>query len=78
MSKKIKQPKSREIGKSKISVEKKKTLIDPRYKNTFWTTILIIVLTIFFIINNTREEPKSGSYPPGYNPDSAMKQLNKF
>lgn len=46
--------------------EQKKHLIDPKYKNTFWTAVTVIVLLIFFIINNTKSEPEKGSYPPNY------------
>lgn len=45
----------------------KKPLIDPRYKNTFWTIVTIIVLSIFFIVNNTKSEREKGDYPPQYN-----------
>ena len=48
--------------------KEKKPLIDPKYKNTFWTVVILIVLAVFFIINNTRNEVKEGPYPPGYHP----------
>lgn len=57
--------KERQIGKNTRPA--KKPLIDPRYKNTFWTGVVIVILIIFFIINNTREVPESGPYPPTYN-----------
>lgn len=56
--------KDRQIGKKPQHV--KKHLIDPKYKNTFWTAVIIVVLIIFFIINNTREVPERGPYPPTY------------
>jgi len=37
-----------------------------KHKSTLWTVIVLIVLTIFFIINNTREVPDEGPYPPNY------------
>jgi hypothetical protein len=46
----------------------KKPLIDPKLKNTIWTVITIIVLLVFFIVNNTRTEPEEGPYPPNYSP----------
>jgi len=55
----------RKIGKQVIT---KKPLIDPKLKNTIWTILTIIVLLIFFIINNTRTEPEEGPYPPNYTP----------
>ncbi|MFZ1280504.1 MAG: hypothetical protein WAR59_06695 [Ignavibacteriaceae bacterium] len=55
----------RKIGKQ---VVEKKPLIDPKVKNTIWTVITIIVLLVFFIINNTRTEPEEGPYPPNYSP----------
>jgi hypothetical protein len=55
--------KDRQIGKKQ---PEKKHLIDPRYKNTFWTLVILIILLIFFIINNTREVPERGPYPPNY------------
>lgn len=76
MAKKTQKPTERQFGKTKL--QKKKPLIDPRYKNTFWTTVTIIVLIVFFIINNTRFVPEQGPYPPRYNaatepaPDSTI------
>lgn len=64
MAKKTLKEKERQIGKTKIE---NKPLIDPRYKNAFWTTVILIILLIFFIVNNTREEPERGPYPPNYN-----------
>jgi uncharacterized integral membrane protein len=66
-----KNQKTRQIGKKP---PEKKHLIDPRYKNVFWTTIIIIILLIFFIVNNTRKEPERGPYPPGYNPQKSELQ----
>jgi hypothetical protein len=56
-------PRDRQIGKQPAE---KKHLIDPKYKNTFWTIVTLVILLIFFIVNNTRETPESGPYPPGY------------
>jgi len=65
MAKNKQSKKTRQIGKTKIE---KKHLIDPKYKNTFWTVLILVVLIIFFIVNNTRTEPSEGPYPPGYKP----------
>jgi len=64
-----KKPKERKIGKNETP---KKHLIDPRYKNLFWTTVTVVILLIFFIINNTRKEPEQGPYPPYYNPSGTQ------
>lgn len=69
-----KKNKPRQIGKTKV--DQKKPLIDPRYKNTVWTIVIVIVLVIFFIVNNTRSVPEHGPYPPGFNPQKAEKVLN--
>jgi len=75
MAQKRSKPKERQIGKKQVE---RKPLIDPRYKNTFWTLVIILVLVIFFIINNTRSVPSQGPYPPTYNsaaqpkPDTAI------
>lgn len=58
-----KKPVERKIGKQQ---QTKKGLIDPRYKNVIYTGIFIVVCIIFFIINNTRNEPENGPYPPNY------------
>lgn len=63
-----KRNKERKIGKKQQP--EKKPLIDPRYKNTFWTIVIIIILIIFFIVNNTRSVPEHGPYPPNYNPNA--------
>jgi hypothetical protein len=65
--------KERQIGK-KTTV--KKPFIDPRYKNTFWSLVITLVLIIFFIVNNTRSVPDSGPYPPAYS-DSNHPQPDK-
>ena len=63
-------PKERQIGKKTIE---KKPLINPKYKNTFWTAVIVVILLIFFIVNNTRSVPEQGPYPPSYNPASPAK-----
>lgn len=68
MAKKKVKTKERQIGKKS---KQKKPLIDPRYKNAFWTTLILIILLIFFIINNTRKETERGPYPPNYNPQKS-------
>lgn len=65
MAKNTNANKERKIGKQ---VVEKKPLIDPKVKNTIWTVITIIVLLVFFIINNTRTEPEEGPYPPNFSP----------
>lgn len=67
--------KPRQIGKTKVA--EKKPLIDPRYKNTIWTIVIVVILLIFLIINNTRPVPDHGPYPPGFNPQTAEKDLNQ-
>lgn len=56
-------PKDKPIGKKP---EEKKYLINPRYKNTVWTAAIVVVLTIFFIVNNTKSVQERGQYPPNY------------
>lgn len=53
----------RKIGKQVIE---KRPGMDPKLKSKIWTVITIIVLLVFFIINNTRTEPEEGPYPPNY------------
>lgn len=65
MAKNNQKNKPRQIGKTRVE---KNPLIDPKYKNTFWTIVVLVVLAIFFIINNTRKESDEGPYPPGYHP----------
>ena len=65
MAKKKQTDKQRQIGKTTIE---KKPLIDPKHKNTFWTVVVLFILLVFFIINNTKDEPEQGPYPPGYKP----------
>jgi len=61
MAKKNNIYRERKIGKQVIE---KKPLIDPKIKSTIWTVITLIILLVFFIINNTRTEPEEGPYPP--------------
>lgn len=65
MAKNNQRKKPRQIGQTRVE---KKPLIDPKYKNTFWTIVILVILIIFFIVNNTRNEPDEGPYPPGYHP----------
>ena len=58
----------RKIGKQVIE---KKPGMDPKLKSKIWTAITIIVLLVFFIINNTRTEPEEGPYPPNYIPSQS-------
>jgi len=74
MAKKTNKPRQREIGRTK---KETRHLIDPRYKNLFWTVVFLVVLLIFFIINNTRETPERGPYPPGYDSQKQQKELSK-
>ena len=76
MSKKQKKSKERQFGKQnkqtgKSLKEEKKHLIDPKHKSTIWTVIIVIALIIFFIINNTRETPAEGPYPPNHKTENA-------
>jgi len=71
MSKKQKNIKSSSnstFGKQvkKKEIEKKSDFYH-LHKNTIWTITILILLTIFFIINNTRKVPEQGPYPPNYN-----------
>jgi len=54
------------IGKQASKQVEKETDFYTKHKSTLWTVIVLIVLTIFFIINNTRKVPDEGSYPPNY------------
>lgn len=63
MNQKKNKSKERQIGKTNVQ---KKHLIDPRYKNTVVTALIFIILLIFFVINNTRDVPEQGPYPPNY------------
>jgi len=70
MAQKKSKPRERQIGKKQ---SEKKPLINPKYKNTFWTIVVLLILLIFFIVNNTRSVPQQGPYPPTYNPETARK-----
>jgi hypothetical protein len=63
MAKDYKVSRERKIGKQVVN---KKPLIDHKLRSRIWTGIIIIVLLVFFIINNTKPEPEEGQYPPNY------------
>ena len=46
----------------------KKTGLNSKYRSWISTGVIIIVAFIFFIINNSGEEPENGPYPPNYTP----------
>ena len=55
------------IGKQTVKPESKQgTDFYTKHKSTIWTVIVLIILAIFFIINNTRKIPDEGPYPPNY------------
>lgn len=64
MAQKFEKKKERKIGNQKVP--EKTPLIDPRYKNLVSTVVFIVVMIVFFIVNNTRTEPERGPYPPFY------------
>jgi hypothetical protein len=66
--------KERQIGKNPVV---KRPLIDPRYKNTVWTIFFLIVLVVFFIMNNTVQVPDAGPYPPTFNSSNHDVPSNK-
>jgi len=65
MAKEYKASRDRKIGKQ---VVQKKPLIDKKTRSKIWTVVIVLTLVVFFIINNTRNEPEEGPYPPNYNP----------
>jgi len=54
------------IGKQSVRQIEKAPDFYTKHKSTLWTMIVLIALTIIFIINNTREVPEQGPYPPNY------------
>lgn len=64
-------PRERKIG---TKTTEKKPLIDPRYKNLITTVAVMVVIAVFFIINNSQSEPAQGPYPPDHNPQSGLAQ----
>lgn len=73
---KTNQPKSNyPIGKSAAKqTEAKGNDFYHKHKSTIWTIIILIVLTYFFIFNNTRKVPEQGPYPPNYIKDKTAEQ----
>ena len=65
MASKQNNKKPNQIGKQKIE---KKSFINPKHKNTIWTVIVLVILLVLFVINNTREVPEEGPYPPNHIP----------
>jgi hypothetical protein len=62
----LKQKSTYPIGKQVVKQVVKEPDFYDKHKSTIWTTIVLIILTIFFIINNTRKVPDQGPYPPNY------------
>jgi hypothetical protein len=54
------------IGKKAGKQQQDKSDFYHKHKSTIWTIIVLFILTIFFIVNNTRKIPDQGSYPPNY------------
>jgi len=65
-NKNTKQKPSPPIGKQGGKQQEKEPDFYTKHKSTIWTVIVLIVLTIFFIINNKRKVTDEGDYPPNY------------
>ncbi len=54
-----------------------KFLEDKKNRSRLYTVLFIVAFGIFFIVNNSGNEPKSGPYPPNYNPSetSSVKEI---
>lgn len=65
---KTNQPKTNyPIGKSAAQQsEEKDGDFYTKHKSTIWTILVLVVLTFFFIVNNTRKVAEEGPYPPNY------------
>ena len=59
-----------------IKETKKESEFYHKHKNTIWTIVVLIILTIFFIVNNTREVSENGPYPPNYNENKIPDKIN--
>lgn len=64
---------NRNLGKNEI---KKEPEFYHKHKNTIWTIVVLILLAIFFIVNNTREVSESGPYPSNYNENKIPDKIN--
>lgn len=77
MAKRKKNKKPRQIGKqSQLEQKGKKPFLKPKHRSTIWTILILVILIIFFIINNTRDVPGEGQYPPNYNPNTTRNELS--
>jgi len=56
-------PIGKQAGKQQ---EEKEPDFFQKHKSTIWTILVLVLLAIFFIINNTRKIPDQGPYPPNY------------
>lgn len=65
-NKTTKQKSTYPIGKQASKQVEKEPDFYTKHKSIFWTIIVLIILTVFFILNNTREIPDQGPYPPNY------------
>jgi hypothetical protein len=67
MSKKSKSiNKEKKIGSTVIT--KRSFWSYKKNRSRVYTLIFLLVMLYFFIVNNTKDEPKEGPYPPGYVP----------
>ena len=57
----------RKIGSHQVE---KKSWMHPKHRSTIWTIAIILILLIFFIVNNTRKEPEEGPFPPNFKQNS--------
>lgn len=71
-----KQKSSYPIGKQDTKQVVKEPDFYDKHKSTIWTTLVLIILTVFFIVNNTRKVPEQGPYPPNYNNGNTVNETS--
>ena len=63
MAQKAHKARSVRNNEKNVKAVQKKHLIDPRYKSFVYTVIVLLILLVFFIVNNMRQEPIHGDPP---------------
>ena len=64
--------------KKNIQAEDKSNfnLQNPKHRSYLYTSLFVVAVIFFFIVNNTNGEPEEGPYPPNYNVLNSEAQVN--
>ncbi len=65
----------KEKNQNAVNNEEKKQGLTKKQRGRIYTAAFLVLIAIFFIVNNSEKEPERGPYPPHYKPASASQSV---